>query len=89
MENGYKASGLMIAPKVFTIIHGMELGKPIVPPTIMGISFVRSDDSAEGKGYDKKRTPVRNRLDRGLKMPQPEKTLTYQRYFIVRMKGNL
>ena len=83
MENGYKASGLMIAPKVFTIIHGMELGKSDALPNIMGRSFVRSDDSAEGRGYDKKRTPVRNRLDRGLRLPQPEKALTYQRYFIV------
>jgi len=65
MENGYMASGLLIAPKVFTIIHGMELGKPAAPPNIMGRSFVRSDNSAEGRGYDKKRTPVRNRLDRG------------------------
>jgi hypothetical protein len=32
MENGYMASGLLIAPKVFTIIHGMELGKPVAPP---------------------------------------------------------
>ena len=77
------ASGLLIAPKVFTIIHGMELDKPDAPPNIMGRSFVRSDESAEGRGYDKKRTPVRNRLDRGLKLPQPEKALTYQRYFIV------
>ena len=83
MENGYNASVLMIAPKVFTIIHGMELGKPVAPPNIMGRSFVRSDDGAEGRGYDKKRTPVRNRLDRGLKLPQSEKALTYQRYFIV------
>jgi len=83
MENGYNASGLMIAPKVFTIIHGMELGKPVALPKIMGRSFVRNDNSAEGKGYDKKRMPVHNRLDRGLKLPQPEKALTYQRYFIV------
>ena len=83
------ASGLLIAPKVFTIIHGMELGKPAAPPNIMGRSFVRSDNSAEGRGYDKKRTPVRNRLDRGLKLPWSEKALTYQQYFIVRMKGNL
>jgi hypothetical protein len=44
------ASGLMIAPKVFTIIHGMELGKPVAPPNIMGRSFVRSDNNAEGRG---------------------------------------
>jgi len=73
----------MIAPKVFTIIHGMELGKPVALPNIMGRSFVRSDNSAEGRGYDKKRTPISNRLDRGLKLPQPAKALTYQRYFIV------
>jgi len=73
----------MIAPKVFTIIHGMELGKPVALPNIMGRNFVRSDDSAEGRGYDKKRRPISNRLDRGLKLPQPEKVLTCQRYFIV------
>jgi hypothetical protein len=83
MENGYTASGLLIAPKVFTIIHGMELGKPVALPNIMGRSFVRSCDSAEDRGYDKKRMPVCNRLDRGLRLPQPEKALTYQRYFIV------
>jgi hypothetical protein len=77
------ASGLMIAPKVFTIIHGMELGKPVAPPNIMGRSFVRSDNNAEGRGYDKKRTPIINRLDRGFKLPQPEKVPTYQWYFIV------
>ncbi len=65
MENGYKVSGLLIAPKVFTIIHGMELGKPIALPNIMGRSSVRSDNGAEGRGYDKKRMPVHNRLDRG------------------------
>jgi hypothetical protein len=55
----------LIAPKVFIIIHGMELGKPVALPNIMGRSFVRSDDGAEGRGYDKKRMPVHNRLDRG------------------------
>jgi hypothetical protein len=55
----------LIAPKVFIIIHGMELGKPIALPNIMGRSFVRSDDGAEGRGYDKKRMRVHNRLDRG------------------------
>ena len=59
------ASDLLIAPKVFTIIHGMELGNPDALPN--GRSFVRNDNSAEGRGYDKKRTPISNRLDRGLK----------------------
>ncbi len=54
MENGYKASGLLIAPNVFTIIHGMELGKPVALPKIMGRSFVRSDNGAVGRGYDNK-----------------------------------
>ena len=59
MENGCKASGLMIAPKVFTIIHGMELGKSVALPNIMGRSFVRSDNSAGGRGEDKKLKPVK------------------------------
>ncbi len=55
----------MIAPKVFTIIYGAELGKPYALPNTCGRNFVRSDDGAEGRGYDKKQTPVHNRLDRG------------------------
>ena len=55
----------MIAPKVFTIIQGMELGKPDALPN--GRSFVRSDDGAEGKGYDKKQRSACNRLNRGSK----------------------
>jgi len=55
----------MIAPKVFRIIHGMELDKPDALPN--GRSFVRSDDSAEGRGYDKKRRSACNRLNRGSK----------------------
>jgi hypothetical protein len=55
----------MIAPKVFTIIHGMELGKSDALPN--GRSFVRSDDGAEGRGYDKKRMSACNRLNRGSK----------------------
>lgn len=32
MENGQTILGLQMAPKVFTIIYGVELGKPYVPP---------------------------------------------------------
>jgi len=77
------ASGLMIAPKVFTIIHGMELGKSDALPNIMGRSFVRSDDSAEVEDMIKsERQSVIDWIE-VKKIPQPEKVLTYQRYFIV------
>jgi len=32
MENGQTVPGLQMAPKVFTIIYGVELGKPYVLP---------------------------------------------------------
>ena len=67
MENGYNASGLMIAPKVFTIIHGMELGKPVALLNIKGRNSVRSYEGAEGRGYDRKRRSACNRLNRGSK----------------------
>ena len=54
-------SGLKMASKVFTIIYGAELGKPYALPNTCGRNFVRRDDGAEGRGYDKKRKSVSNR----------------------------
>ncbi len=56
--------GLKVASKIFTIIYNVELGKPVVLP-YSGSSSVRSNNGAAGRGYDKKRMLIRNRLDRG------------------------
>lgn len=58
--------GLKVASKVFTIIYNVELGKSDAFPKL-GRNSVRSYEDAEGIGYDKKRTSVCNRLNRGSK----------------------
>jgi len=57
-------SGLKMASKVFTIIYGAKLGKPVAPP-YPGSSSAKSNAGAEGKGLGKKLKSVRNKLNRG------------------------
>ncbi|MDO8727313.1 MAG: hypothetical protein Q7J35_14680 [Candidatus Methanoperedens sp.] len=64
IENGHQIFGSKVAPKISTIIHSMELGKPYVFP--MGRSLVRDDNDTEGKGYGKKQVAARNKLHRGI-----------------------
>jgi len=65
--NGHLIFGLKVASKVFTIIYGTELGKPVVLPTSLGRNSARNYEYAAGRGYDKKRKSVCNRLNRGSK----------------------
>jgi len=52
-----------MASKAFRIICDAELGKSHALP--IGRNSARSNDGAEDRGYDKKRTSVSNRPDRG------------------------
>jgi hypothetical protein len=67
LENGHPIFGSKVAPTTSTIIHSLELGKPNACPNLQGRNSVRSYDDAEGRGYDKKRKSVCNRLNRGSK----------------------
>ena len=55
-------SGLKAAPKVSTIFHNLELGKPYVFP--LGSKVARPNNDTDGRGYDKKQMPVCNAQDR-------------------------
>ena len=53
-----------MAPKVFTIIYGVELGNPYVLPKL-GRNSMRRDDGIEGIGNGKKQMTICNELYRG------------------------
>jgi hypothetical protein len=55
-----------------------ESGREIAPSY-----SAKNYEGTEGRGCDKKRKSVCNRLNRGLNLPQPEKVLTYHWYLIV------
>jgi hypothetical protein len=46
--------GSMIAPKTFTIIYYVELGKPYMFLALQGIDSVRGRDGIEGMGKGEK-----------------------------------
>ncbi len=64
--NGHTIFGLKVASKVFTIIYGTELGKPVVLPNIWGRNTARCCEGTADRGYDKKRMSVCNGLNRGI-----------------------
>ncbi len=55
-----------MASKVFKTIYDAELGKPVAFPN-MGSDSAKSDNNAEGRGYDKKQMATGNKLHRGSK----------------------
>jgi len=55
-----------MASKAFTIICGVELGKPYVLPEL-GRNSARSNDGTEGIGDSKKRMTTCNEMYRGSK----------------------
>jgi hypothetical protein len=61
---GQTIPGSYMASKVFTIMYGVELGKPYAL-LYSGRNSAKSDNSAEGRGYGKKQMSVCNRLNRG------------------------
>lgn len=65
--NGHLIFGLKVASKVFAIIYVAELGKLSALPNIRGRNSVKNYEGTEGRGCDKKRMSVCNRLNRGSK----------------------
>jgi len=61
-----------MAPKVFTIIYDVELGKPYVLPNL-GRNSARKDDGAEGRGNGKKQMTICNELYRGSRFTSTRK----------------
>jgi len=86
VTNGLMILGSQMAPKVFKIIYGVELGKPNAFP-VVGRSSVRKNDGVVGRGDSKKRRATCNELHRGLNLPRPERVLTYQRCFNCKKGG--
>jgi hypothetical protein len=77
-----------MAPKASVIIHEIELGKPY---TFLNKkkkkkveTLAKANDNVEGKGFSKKRMPIRNRLDRGSNFASIRKDANLLfRYFLV------
>jgi len=80
-----------MAPKASVIIHEIELGKPYTSlyKKKKVETLAKTNDNVEGKGFSKKRMPIRNRLDRGSNFASIRKDANLLfRYFLVKTDVN-
>lgn len=78
-----------MAPKASVIIHEIELGKPYTFLKKKVETLAKANDNVEGRGFSKKRMPIRNRLDRGSNFASIRKDANLLfRYFLVKTDVN-
>lgn len=79
-----------MAPKASVIIHEIELGKPYTFLKKKKVeTLAKANDNVEGRGFSKKRMPIRNRLDRGSNFASIRKDANLLfRYFLVKTDVN-